>query len=44
MCRIANEVIKESKNDTAANLKKLFSMMKLREAFDESAMVQNRMA
>ena len=44
MCRVANEVIKEPKNDTSTNLKKLFSMMKLREAFDESAMIQNRMA
>ena len=42
--RIANEVNKDSKNDTPTNLRKLFTLMKLKEAFDESAMGQNRLA
>ena len=44
MARIANELNKDTKSDTVVNLRKLFKTMKLKEAFDSSVLVSNRMA
>jgi len=43
LVKIANEFCKDSKTDIVQNIKKLFTFMKIREAFDLGAMSSSRL-